>query len=138
MTRTEQITSILLSKKIKASPARMHLLDVFMSSAFPLDVDAVIKKVGSTIHLATIYRTIDKFVLAGILERVDFQEGKFRYEFMHDHHHHAICNGCGKVEDISDDGLNKIESNIKAQTGFSVTRHTLELFGLCKTCQRSH
>lgn len=138
MTRNEEIKEILVSKKLKPSSARMLILGICMNSDLPLDVDTVVEKMGKKAHLATIYRTLEKFVSVHILERIDFQEGKFRYEFMHDHHHHAICNSCGKVEDVEDKGIEVIESSIKSKTGFTVTRHALELFGLCNKCQRSN
>lgn len=138
MTRNDEISQILSSKNLKPSIARTLILRICMNSNLPLDVDSVASNMGTKAHLATVYRTLEKFVSAGILEKVDFQEGKFRYEFMHDHHHHAICNSCGKVEDVEDKGIEVIESSIKSKTGFTVTRHALELFGLCNKCQRSN
>ena len=109
-----------------------------MQSDLPLDVETVAQKLGAKAHLSTIYRTLEKFVSVGILERIDFQEGKFRYEFMHDHHHHAVCNSCGKVEDIVDTETQvaSVEKQLSRLSGFSVTKHILELFGICKNCQK--
>jgi Fe2+ or Zn2+ uptake regulation protein len=130
------VKDILASHRLEATPARESILRICIASDKPLDVNYVAEKMGDKAHLATVYRTLEKFVASGILERVDFQEGKFRYEYMHDHHHHAICNSCGKVEDVEDRGIEVIESNIKSKTGFTVTRHALELFGLCNTCHK--
>jgi Fe2+ or Zn2+ uptake regulation protein len=138
MIRKQELLDILTNKKIKASTARLNILSVCVMSDTPLDVDFVAKKMGSKAHLSTIYRALETFVTAGILEKIDFQEGKFRYEYMHDHHHHAICNSCGKVEDIGDSGIEAIESRIEKKTGFSISKHVLELFGLCSKCQRSN
>jgi Fur family ferric uptake transcriptional regulator len=132
-------TQVLSTHALEATPARISILRICMNSDKPIDVNFVAGKMGSKAHLATVYRTLEKFVSAGILERIDFQEGKFRYEFMHDHHHHAVCNSCGKVEDISDttSEIEALENRLSKQSGFSVTKHVLELFGLCKKCQRS-
>lgn len=140
MTRNDDINLLLLSKNLKPSTARTLILGICMNSDLPLDVDSVASKMGAKAHLATIYRTLEKLVSVHLLERVDFQEGKFRYEFMHDHHHHAVCNTCGKVEDVADSltEVSAIETRIKKESGFAVTRHVLELFGICNKCQRSH
>ena len=131
------IKDILTTHGLAATPAREAILRTCMTSDKPLDVNFVASKMGDIAHLATVYRTLEKFVAVGILERVDFQEGKFRYEYVKEHHHHVVCNDCGKVADIQDSGIEKIEQSVSQQTGFIVTKHSLELFGLCNKCQRS-
>ena len=108
-----------------------------MSSDLPLEVSGVAKELGSRAHLATIYRTLEKLVKVGLLERIDFQEGKFRYEYVKSHHHHAVCTECGKVEDVIEEGseIEAIESRVKKESGFAVKRHILELFGICNKCR---
>ena len=136
MTRKD-IISLLQLKGIKSSAARLQIMQICCSSDLPLDVQEVTTLLKNEIHLSTVYRTLEKFVAVGILERVDFQEGKFRYEYVKEHHHHVVCNDCGKVADIQDSGIEKIEQSVSLQTGFIVTKHSLELFGLCNKCQRS-
>jgi Fe2+ or Zn2+ uptake regulation protein len=135
MTRT-MLSQLLLQKGLKATPRRLKILSACVNESIPLDVNDVAKKVGSTVHLATVYRTLEKLVTVGILEQVDFQEGKLRYEYAHHHHHHAVCAKCGSVEDVKDAGIEVVETNLKKQTGFLVTKHTLELFGICLNCQK--
>jgi len=129
--------SLLAAKHLKPSAARADVLKICLSSGTPLDVDSVAQKLNGKVHLATIYRTLERFVSVGLLERVDFQEGKFRYEYMHHHHHHAVCENCGKVEDITESAseIKDIEQRLTKDSGFSVTKHVLELFGLCNKCQ---
>jgi len=129
---------ILTEAGIEITPARTHILSICMRSSTPLTVEDVAIKVGTTAHLATIYRTLEKLVQAGLLERIDFQEGKFRYEYPHHHHHHAVCECCGKIEDIEDSQteITSIENRVTKESGFLVTRHVMELFGLCNKCQQ--
>ena len=134
MTRND-LNKLLSGKGLKPTAPRLAILSACAGETVPLDVHDVAGKVGDQVHLATIYRTLEKFVTVGILERIDFQEGKFRYEFVHAHHHHAVCDSCGKVEDVTDAGIEAIESHIKKNSGFLVIKHTVELFGLCHTCQ---
>lgn len=127
---------ILLAKNLKPSPKRVKILSVCMATPTPLDVASVAKKIGDHAHLATVYRTLEKLVLAGILERIDFQEGKFRYEYVHDHHHHAICDSCQTIVEIQDQTFEKQISSLTISNGFNITRHAIEFFGLCGPCQK--
>lgn len=138
MTRSDLLVKILEDVGLKPSSARLQILDICMTSSQPLDVDTVISKLGDTIHLATVYRTLEKFVHLDLLEKIDFQEGKFRYEYMQDHHHHAICNSCGRVQDImdTDTGIVDMKNDVSSKLGFKVTKHVIELFGICTKCQK--
>ena len=132
-TRTDQI---LMNAGIDSTPARIHILNICLKAKSPLSVADVAARAGNSAHLATIYRTLETFATAHILVRVDFQEGKFRYEYVHDHHHHAVCENCGKVAEVQDEKLENMMDKIKVEKGFSITRHALELFGLCRSCQQ--
>lgn len=136
MRMIRKASDLLVHKKIEATPARVKILSAAMSSDIPLEAIEVAAIIGDSAHLATIYRTLEKFVKAGILERVDFQEGKFRYEFVRHHHHHAVCESCGKIENVEDEGIEAIESRVRRESGFLVRKHAIELFGLCSICQK--
>jgi Fe2+ or Zn2+ uptake regulation protein len=129
---------LLISKGLEATPARVQILALCMSSELPLDVNSVADKIGTKAHLATVYRNLEMFVAARILERIDFQEGKFRYEYLRSHHHHAVCTICGSVEDVKDTTteVKAIEDRVHKESGFTVTKHMIELFGLCNKCQK--
>lgn len=134
--QTIRTNEILLAAGLEPTPARRRIFEICVKAQHPLTVADVAARVGETAHLATIYRTLEKFATANLLTRVDFQEGKFRYEYVHDHHHHAVCEGCGQVTEVQDPQLETIMAKLKVGRGFSITRHALELFGLCQSCQR--
>src|SRR3954447_12762737 len=65
---------------------------------------------GSTVGLASVYRTVDGLVEQGLLQRVDLGDGIARYEPVrdgHDHHHHIVCEECGKVDAFHDAPLER-------------------------------
>lgn len=138
MTRKLDLHSMLLDYGLKNSPARLKILTLCVNAEVPLDVAQVHQKLAGKVHLATVYRTLERFVTAGLLVRIDFQEGKFRYEYLHSHHHHAVCESCGQVDDVRDTltEIDAIENRVKRHSGFKVTKHTLELFGICRPCQQ--
>lgn len=136
MRMIRKASELLETKGIEKTPARVHILAAAMNSDIPLEATEVAAVIGDSAHLATVYRTLERFVKAGILERIDFQEGKFRYEYVRHHHHHAVCESCGKIENVEDAGIEEIESRVRRESGFLVRRHAIELFGICNTCQR--
>jgi Fur family transcriptional regulator, ferric uptake regulator len=69
--------------------------------------------------------------------QIQFQEGKLRYELAgKEHHHHLVCENCGKIEDVLSRVIPALEEEIKNKHKFLVKRHSLEFFGLCEDCQK--
>ena len=84
---------------------------------------------------ATIFRSLDVFATLGLVERVDLPDGVHAYVVCEAvHHHHAICTSCGRSTDVSDHGLADTLAEIGRRSGFQVTAHRLEIFGLCAAC----
>jgi Fur family ferric uptake transcriptional regulator len=83
----------------------------------------------------TVYRIMDYLYQNGIVDKMEFGEGKYRYEIKKNHHHHLICTNCGKIEEVEGDFLKKLEEEIYKTKRFKVKNHSLEFFGLCKDCQ---
>jgi len=85
---------------------------------------------------ATIFRALDLFTSLSLVERVDLPDGDHAYVACDAvHHHHAICTGCGRSLDVDDRGLSGIIATVGRRSGFRVTAHRLEIFGLCAACQ---
>lgn len=85
---------------------------------------------------ATIFRALDLFASLELVERVDLPGGDHAYVACDPvHHHHAICTGCGRSLDVDDFGLTEVLAAIGDRSGFRVTAHRLEIFGLCTACQ---
>ncbi len=123
---------------IKKTPARSSILDFLNISSSPVDVKQIIDYLHSkklNTNKVTVYRILDVLYKNGIIERVEFGEGKFRYEVKgKNHHHHLICTNCGKVEDVKGEYMDNLQEEIYKNKGFKVTYHSLEFFGVCKAC----
>ncbi len=129
---------MLHNSDLKVTSARVSVLSFLDHSDAPLDVDAIYEHVTSEheeADRATIYRIIEMLYQKGIVKRLEFGEGKYRYELAGDDHHHLICENCGKIEDISDCGISEWEKEIKDKKKFNVKRHSLEFYGVCQQCQ---
>ncbi|PLS82042.1 transcriptional repressor [Candidatus Saccharibacteria bacterium] len=86
---------------------------------------------------ATVYRTLTLFEQTGIVNRsVLNSEIYFELsELFQPHHHHAVCQLCGRVIDIASSELELALKNAAADRGFLAVEHSLELRGYCSYCQ---
>lgn len=83
------------------------------------------------ISLATVYRTVKLFEESGILERVDFGDGRARYESAErDHHDHLIDMDTGKVIEFVDPEIEALQERIAARLGYRLVGHRMELYGV--------
>ena len=90
---------------------------------------AVIKDPG--ISIATVYRTVKLFEEAGILDRVEFNDGRSRYEDAErDHHDHLIDLQTGEILEFFDNEIEKLQEKITEKFGYKLLGHKLELYGI--------
>ena len=83
------------------------------------------------ISLATVYRTVKLFEEAGILDKLEFGDGRARYEDAErDHHDHLIDVSTGKVIEFIDPEIEALQEKIAARLGFHLIGHRLELLGV--------
>jgi Fe2+ or Zn2+ uptake regulation protein len=89
-----------------------------------------------TLGRATVFRALDLFAGLGLVERIDLPDGGHAYVSCDTaHHHHAICTACGRSFDVDDGGLAEVLARIGERSGFAVTAHRLEIFGVCEACR---
>lgn len=85
------------------------------------------------IGLATVYRALELFTRAGLLEPAHFADGRVRFGLSAKHHDHALCLSCGEWEPLADCVVPRPPG--RTPPGFRVTGHQLEVFGYCAACQ---
>lgn len=96
------------------------------------DVYKILLEQGEDIGLATVYRVLNQFDDAGILDRHHFEGGKSVFEISDKNHHdHLVCLDCGKVIEFEDDVIETRQSEIAAAHGIRLTNHSLYLYGRC-------
>ena len=87
--------------------------------------------VDPKISLATVYRTVRLFDEAGLLDKLEFGDGRARYEDAErTHHDHLIDIETGQVIEFVDPDIEKLQEKIAAKLGFQLVGHRLELFGV--------
>lgn len=89
---------------------------------------------GTPVGLTTIYRRLHALVESGGADTIHVPAGQlFRVCRTRDHHHHLICDRCGTAIEFDPPNETWIRETAHAHD-FTVTRHTLEIFGICATC----
>jgi Fur family ferric uptake transcriptional regulator len=88
-------------------------------------------KVDPKISIATVYRTVKLFEEAGILDKLEFGDGRARYEDAErDHHDHLIDVNSGDVIEFVDPEIEALQERIAARLGYKLVGHRLELLGV--------
>ena len=93
---------------------------------------------GEEIGLATVYRVLTQFEAAGLVSRHHFEGGNSIFELNKgSHHDHVVCMKCGKVDEFTDELIEKRQAEIAQSLGYTLTDHSLYLYGYCANC-KSH
>lgn len=123
----------------------LETLESTIEHLSPEDIYNKVKIHYPTIGLATVYRTLKILVELGLVHKLDFSDGRKRYELAENisnktHHHHLVCTSCGKIIDYSDflsdeiEFLNKIENKLEMKHNFKIQDHSIRFTGLCSVC----
>ena len=97
-------------------------------------VDKILIEAGEDVGLATVYRVLNQFDDAGVVERHHFEGGKSVFELNNKQHHdHLVCLKCGKVVEFADDVIEQCQRDVAAKHMMKLTNHSLYLYGECKT-----
>ena len=96
-----------------------------------------IRKQGGRVGIASVYRALDQLVELDLVQRVELGDGVARFEPSHadgDHHHHLVCDDCGKVEPFSDPGLEQALTQVASRLAYDMQGHEVVLHGHCDDC----
>jgi len=126
---------------LKATVPRMKILEILeQNDSRHMSADELFKLLvdsGEEVGLATVYRVLTQFESAGIVVKHNFEGGQSVYELNQGNHHdHILCVKCGKVEEFIDETIEERQRKIAAQAGFTMTDHTLYIYGICADCQK--
>jgi len=122
------------AKGLRMTGPRKTIAAVLESADDHPDVEELYARASSVdkrISLATVYRTVKLFDEAGILDRVDFGDGRSRYESAERaHHDHLIDINSGEVIEFVDPEIEALQEKIAQRLGYRLKGHRLELYGV--------
>jgi Fur family ferric uptake transcriptional regulator len=123
----------------RSGGARRAVLDVLGGRsclASAQEIHDALRADGRGVGLASVYRALDTLTTLRLVHRVDVG-GSARYERADpggDHHHHAICDRCGRLTPFEDAALEALVDELGARLGYAVTAHDVALRGVCPDC----
>ena len=103
-----------------------------------LDLDDRLREGGRRVGRASVYRALDQLVELGLVSRLDLGTETARYERVDpggEHHHHMVCDTCGKVVPFEDAALERAVTRISGGRGFEIRDHDIVLHGACDDCR---
>ena len=124
----------------KRSGKRDQIVNTFLRQEGHLSADdlvEVIKHDDHRISRATVYRTLQWMVAAGIARKVDFGEGRFRFEhsYRHPRHYHLICKTCNRSFEFLSSDIEALVEEVAAARHFTARQSVVQIYGTCEACQ---
>ena len=133
----KKVTS--MAKGFKNTKQRSAIMNLLAERNTPLTAEEIGEAIAPSypkLALSTVYRNLELFTNAGLLEKSFFQDGVTRYSLAKGHHgHYLICTGCQEKIRLEDCPLHELEHKLTDETGFTITDHDLTLYGLCPACK---
>ncbi len=124
----------------KRSSKRELIVNVFLRQEGHSSADELVELVrreNERISRATVYRTLGWMVEAGIARKVDFGEGRFRFEhsYRHPRHFHLICKTCSRSSEFLSYEIEALIEEIAAARGFTARESVVQIYGTCEECR---
>jgi Fur family transcriptional regulator, ferric uptake regulator len=124
----------------KRSSKREQIVNVFLRQEGHLSADDLvdlIKREDQRISRATVYRTLQWMVEAGIARKVDFGEGRFRFEhsYRQPRHFHLICKTCHKSDEFLSSDIEGLVEEVATARNFAATQSVVQIYGTCEECR---
>lgn len=133
---TDTILTRCEAKGLRLTEQRRVIASVLEEAADHPDVEELYARASEKdprISLATVYRTVKLFEERGILDKLEFGDGRARYEAAdRAHHDHLIDMETGQVIEFVDPEIEALQEKIAERLGFDLKGHRLELFGVRK------
>ena len=132
----EEFKSFLYSQKGKVTNERLALLRTLYEHEGHFSVDDILEMMGHQhipISRATVYRTLDLLVQAGLIKRLALENQDTKYESARTsgHHDHIICVNCHRIIEFFSPELEKLQDEILARYNFKMARHVHQIYGYC-------
>ena len=123
----------------KRSSKRDRILQVFLRQEGHVSADDLfdlVRREAAGIGRATVYRTLQWMVGAGVARKVDFGEGRSRFEpsYRHPRHFHLICTTCHSSSEFLSSDVESLLEEIAAARNFTTTQATVQIYGTCDQC----
>ena len=129
-------------KPLRFTEAQRQMIHFIFSRHNHFDAEqlcAELDRANLNISRATVYRTLNKLVNAGLLRRVQLgNRVAYEHDYGYPQHEHLVCDQCGQVIEFEAPQLEAVYEGVCRQYGFQPSRHNLVVRGTCGDCLRAH
>jgi len=123
----------------RLTPQRLMILSAVAGADSHISAEEIYAQVRARyphMNISTVYRTLELLKELGLVTETDMGDGRVRYHSIgKGHHHHLVCEKCGKIIDIEESMLSPLWAEIRQKYNFRVNMKHLAFFGLCPKCQ---
>lgn len=140
MQETSGIVARLSEKGYRLTPQRLMILSAIEGSHEHISVEEIYAQVAArypNINISTVYRTLELLKKLNMVYEIDLGEGRIRYHAEGSgHHHHLVCQDCGKVIDIDESSLSALRDVLLRDYNFRAELRHVGIFGVCEDCRK--
>jgi Fur family transcriptional regulator, ferric uptake regulator len=132
---------LLRSRAGRTGGARLAVVELLEQQSCCLSAQEIfdqLRSQGRSVGIASVYRTLDTLRELGLVQRIEVGTGVARFEPIRTgdgHHHHMVCEDCGRVEAFADDELERSLRRLEGRAGYSIAGHDVILRGACGDCR---
>lgn len=137
---TEQALTRLADAGYRRGGARRELLTLMgqqRCALTALEMEQALADSGRRVSRASIYRILEELEEISVVQRVEIGSGMAHFEPVRrgrGHHHHLVCDRCGRLEPFSDEGLERAIKRVSERVALDVSEHEVVLHGACQAC----
>jgi Fur family ferric uptake transcriptional regulator len=137
---SEHVHAQLARAGLRRGGARERIIELLASESCALsavEIEDSLRARGERIGRASIYRVLELLVEQELVERVTVGQGLSRFERIlpsGEHHHHLLCDQCGRLVAFDDPGLERAIHRVSERLGARVDHHEVVLRGACEDC----
>ena len=129
----EAILNRLRERKMRVTKNRERVIGALLTAEKPLNAEEIRER--GDLDLVTVYRNVEAFEQAGVLQRIPLENGTQIFELTapDEHYHHLVCRECHQAERL-DVCVGEEMRKVAKANGYSHIAHVLEVYGLCREC----
>ncbi len=130
----EPTAPVRMTRQRRALDAILETTDGFLSAQ---DLHVRLRSGGDRVALATVYSQLAKMAEAGEVDQIRTEAGEALYRRCRsEHHHHLRCRSCGLVEELDAPAVEAWAGEVARTSGWDEIAHSVEVTGICPSCQR--
>jgi len=122
---------------VRITPQRHAILEYLINTMSHPTADDIYKALEGkfpNMSVATVYNNLRVFRQVGLVRELTYGDSSSRFDYITSKHYHVICTDCGKIVDFHYPGLDEVEHLASHVTGFKISHHRMEVYGLCPDC----